>query len=120
MIIKKHPRDTRTLFEDMGTKVFRSSFIPWEAVALMQDFSNSVFLTLYSTSIINAAVLGAVKTKCIYMYPLVHGISENLDKTVLDKIRIKETFDYFNNSGIVLKCIVVESDNEIRLAFNNL
>lgn len=48
LLIKKHPRDSRTVYEDAGLSVMESSSTPWEVVQLCQDLSNKMLLTCTS------------------------------------------------------------------------
>lgn len=59
LLIKTHPRDVRTVYEDHGLEVFRGSWVPWEISQLNYDFSEHVFLSMLSNSVLNAtAMLG--------------------------------------------------------------
>ncbi len=59
LLIKTHPRDVRTVYEDHGLEVIPGSWVPWEISQLNYDFSEHVFLSLLSNSVLNAtAMLG--------------------------------------------------------------
>ena len=64
ILIKIHPRDLRSVYSDNGFKVDRNSNIPWEAIQLSGDFSDKVFLTATSGSVLAGSFMAerAVKT----------------------------------------------------------
>lgn len=70
LIIKLHPRDTSGNFESTGLKIYKSSSIPWEAIQLNGDFSNHVFLSTTSSSVLGVNMMLENKTKTIFLYRL--------------------------------------------------
>lgn len=68
LLIKKHPRDTRTIFEDNGFIVDSNSSVPWEVIQLSNDFSNKVFLTATSGSVLGGNLFCKKPVKTFYLY----------------------------------------------------
>lgn len=68
LLIKLHPRDKRTVYEDNGFKVDKNSSIPWEAIQLSGDFTNKVFLTVTSGSVLAGSLMSEEKVNTYYMY----------------------------------------------------
>lgn len=79
LLVKMHPRDDRDVYEKQGITVSRNSAIPWEVIQLNQDFSNYVFLTVSSGSVINASAMLDDKIPTFFLYPLVKGRNAYID-----------------------------------------
>lgn len=77
LLIKVHPRDKRTLYADSGFKVDKNSSVPWEAIQLSLDFSNKIFVTATSGSVLAGNLMFENKVKTYYMYKQCN-LSENL------------------------------------------
>lgn len=70
LLVKLHPRDARHCYEDCGIKVSRNSSVPWELIQLNHDFSNHVFLTVSSGSVINASAMLGDQIPTGFLFPL--------------------------------------------------
>lgn len=70
LLIKTHPRDIRTLYHDNGFNVDKNSSIPWEAIQLVGDFSDKVFLTVNSTSVLSGSTMAEKPVRTYYMFKL--------------------------------------------------
>lgn len=70
LIIKIHPRDTRTIYLDNGFCVDKNSDIPWEVIQLSADFSDKIFLTVNSGSVLAGSFMSEKPVKTYYMYKL--------------------------------------------------
>ena len=68
--MKTHPRDPRNIYEENGFKVDKNSAIPWEVIQLSGDFSDKVFLTATSGSVLAGSFLSEKPTRTLYTYPL--------------------------------------------------
>lgn len=68
LIIKIHPRDRRSIYEDNGFKVDRNSTVPWEAIQLSGDFENNVFLTATSSSALAGSLMSEEPIETYYLY----------------------------------------------------
>lgn len=70
LLVKIHPRDTRTIYQDNGFNVDKNSVIPWEVIQLSGDFSDKVFLTINSTSVLSGSTMSEKPVITYYMYKL--------------------------------------------------
>lgn len=70
LLVKVHPRDDIKKFEKEGVKVDKNSNVPWEVVQLGRDFSNHVFMTANSTSVLSISLLQKNAPKIFFMYKL--------------------------------------------------
>lgn len=99
LLIKIHPRDLRTIYSDNGFNVDKNSLIPWEAIQLSSDFSDKVFLTINSGSVLSGSTMSEKPVKTFYMYKLCN-IKENRScqknaqdiEALLCKSSMKEVF----------------------------
>ncbi len=72
LIIKTHPRDKRTVYIDSGLKIYKNSFIPWEAIQLNNDFSDKVLLTVNSSSVLTVNMMVKKKARALFLYKCCH------------------------------------------------
>lgn len=70
LLVKLHPRDNTGAFEKAGLHIDKNSDVPWEAIQLNYDFSNHVFLTATSTSVLTINLLLAKHPDVYFLYPL--------------------------------------------------
>ena len=70
LIVKVHPRDSIDRFVSAGLNVDNNSAIPWEAIQLGRDFSNHIFLTVNSGSVLSVSMLQEKKPKIHFLYKL--------------------------------------------------
>lgn len=68
LLVKKHPRDTRDVYKRNNIKVMKNSYIPWEAIQLSCDFSDKIFISATSTSIISANLMVDKPVKSYYFF----------------------------------------------------
>ncbi len=94
LLIKMHPRDTRGLYEKEGFKVDKNSSVPWEAIQLSSDFSDKVFLSTTSGSVLAGSLLSEKPVKTIYMYNFCYADNNNLAKGSITSINnlLKDEF----------------------------
>lgn len=69
LLVKKHPRDNRTVYEDAGLAVMGRSDVPWEIAQICGVADESVCLTISSGSFINAAALVGGDAAGIFFAP---------------------------------------------------
>lgn len=77
LIVKTHPRDARVIYEKNGFFVDKNSTVPWEVIQLTGDFSDKVFLTATSGSVLAGSFMSAKPVKTVYLYKLCN-ISNNI------------------------------------------
>lgn len=68
LLVKIHPRDTRTEFRDYGFRLDANTHIPWEAIQLSGDFQDKVFLTTLSGSALAGSLMMENPVKTFYMF----------------------------------------------------
>ena len=68
ILIKKHPRDWRTVYEDSGYIVDGNSAIPWEALQCCINLSDKVLISTFSSSVLSGSMMleGGVETWILY------------------------------------------------------
>lgn len=68
LLVKVHPRDNIERFQKEGLTVDKNSSAPWEAIQLNYDFSNHVFITVCSGSVlaINSVIPNPPRTCLLY------------------------------------------------------
>lgn len=69
LLIKLHPRDFRTIYEDAGFNVDRNSTYPWEVIQLSLDFSSKVLLTINSGGVMSISMLTEKSPSIFFLYP---------------------------------------------------
>lgn len=100
MIIKVHPRDSRKIYRNMGFEIWENSEIPWEIIQVNNDFSEKVFISLSSGSILNFSAMLNEDNKAYYLFPCVKGRNNQFDdyceelKKILKKL---QTLGYCQN-----------------------
>lgn len=115
LLVKTHPRDNRSIYREKGLNVMENSRIPWEIIQLNHDFSNHVFITLSSGSVLTASAILDEEINTYYLYPVVKEKNEAffyqnekmLKNTLLilnktgkcQSHHIIEHIDMFENSG---------------------
>lgn len=100
LLVKVHPRDRRDIFTGSGLHIDNNSYVPWEVIQLCVDFSNSVFLTATSGSVLAGSFLTERHVKTFYLYDMCNveynevakNSVENINKLINDK-RMKDIFD---------------------------
>ena len=85
LLIKVHPRDNPERFTREGLRVDPNSDIPWEVIQMAHIFSDKVFLTVLSGSVINLAPISGNQYKAYVLFPLVD----------VDKIPTAKNFSVF-------------------------
>lgn len=70
LLVKTHPRDTRSIYTDNGFNVDKNSSIPWEAIQLSGDFSDKIFMTINSGSVLSGSTMSEKTVRTYYMYKL--------------------------------------------------
>ena len=107
LLIKAHPRDNVQRFEEIGVQVDKMSEAPWEAVFLNYDFSDKVFLTIISGSVINLNLMYRCSPKTFLLYKL-FGDKNNNSMT-----RCIKMFENIYKTGKINNCEVIRDLDEI-------
>lgn len=94
LLIKVHPRDIRGVYEKNGFKVDKNSSIPWEAVQLSGDFSDKVFITATSGSVLAGSFMSEKPTRTFYVFKCCdisnNKTAQNTAKSIVDLLNNRE------------------------------
>lgn len=97
IIVKMHPRDDRTVYQDYGINVMESSWIPWEVIQLIGKFEKIVFLTVDSGAFITISALMSRCGKGIFLYPEIQNSNREF---VNRKAEIKKVLTKLHSIGL--------------------
>ena len=105
IMVKLHPRENEPQrYEELGVTIDENSDIPFEVVQLVRDFSNNVFITCLSGSVINFASILPKQTTTYLTYGMlpekieaIKTICDMFDKTIANMEKATD-----NRSFIVL------------------
>jgi len=74
LLVKLHPRSVVDRFAEYGINTSKIIGIPWEVIQLNHDFSNHVFLTISSGSVVSPHLLMNVNVPTFFLF---HCLNEN-------------------------------------------
>lgn len=100
LLVKVHPRDDKSRFEEAGIKVDQNSSVPWEAIQLNYNFDNHIFLTTTSGSVLSVSAIVENAPKTFFMYDLCkRGINERFEQSIrmFEKIYHEKTNSFLVN-----------------------
>ena len=80
LLIKIHPRDKRTIYTDNNFCVDKNSCIPWEAIQLSGNFSDKVFMTVNSGSVLSGSTMSKNAVRTYFMFKLCNVNNNDLGK----------------------------------------
>ncbi|MEG0687792.1 MAG: hypothetical protein RR466_03800 [Hungatella sp.] len=112
LMIKVHPRDTRTVYEDAGLQVNRNSDIPWEVIQLNHDFSNYIFISLSSGSVLTASAMLGDDIESYYLFPVVAGKNTNFDEHSANVLL--PLIEKLHNANLCTRCKCLQNIDELR------
>ena len=81
IIVKKHPRNFSTYYEDSGYNVYKYQSIPFEIICANQNFENSLLISSFSTACFSPNILFGQEPFIILTFKLTGLDSEMDDKT---------------------------------------
>jgi hypothetical protein len=110
-ILKKHPRDTRTVFEEKGIRVMQSSNMPWEVIQLNNNFENQIFISVSSSSVLTASALMGDSIETYLLYPFYYGINKEIDD--FNKRNITDLIHKLQDEGVCINHRLISDINEI-------
>ena len=70
ILVKIHPRDYRTVYQDAGFAVDKNSSVPWEIIQLSYDFDHCTFLTVNSGAILLGNAVSSDPVSSYFLYKL--------------------------------------------------
>lgn len=114
LIIKKHPRDNRDVFEKAGIHVAKVSNLPWEVCQLCCDYSNHILISISSGSLltINSSIENPITS--YYLFPCCH-----YQKNSIAKISVNAIENLFNNPNMKMKLRNIKIVSDIKDIFEN-
>lgn len=78
LLVKMHPRDSRSVYRDAGLAVMDRSDVPWEVAQLCGDADQIVCATATSGAFLNAAALLGKSPRGVFCVPAAERAGENL------------------------------------------
>lgn len=116
IIVKIHPRNTINRFSDAGYITNVNTSVPWEIIALNQNFSNTMLMTISSGSSITSYFISKKKAdKSILLYEM-DGIDRSKltpSLVVFDKICKNDSYFVYPHTLDELKNILLEKKEQI-------
>ncbi len=100
LLIKTHPRDRRTVYEEYGLSIDTNSSAPWEAIQLCYDFSGKVFLSATSSSLLAGSLMSDQPIEAYYLFCMCDLRENYAEKTVSQIQRVlnhPKTKEIFSN-----------------------
>ena len=97
LLIKKHPRDSRMIFEEHGFKVDSNSSIPWEALQFEINLNGKTLLTVNSGAVISTSLLFGSNVKSVYVYNICQYESNSLAVASIKNIDSLIKSDFFKD-----------------------
>lgn len=70
LIVKGHPRINLSDINTSGIKILKWSSIPWEAILLNESYSDHVFITPISGSLLSVNIMQEKGAETYFLYPL--------------------------------------------------
>lgn len=100
VIIKIHPRNPRDRFKNKGYKTNENTSIPWEVIAINNDFKNTTLVTISSGAVIMPKLLFGINARVVMLYKCFKDKLPNIDKSVEEFFLKYETI-YKSNIRII-------------------
>lgn len=111
LIIKKHPRDLRDVYEKSNFIVDKNSAIPWEVIQLVYDFKDHIFLTATSGSVLTINSLVPNKAKTYFLFNLCNIKNNYIAKKVAELLN--NYLKNFSNNKIFKNVFVINKITDI-------
>ena len=110
LMVKLHPRNPVDRFTKLGIKTIGQSGIPWEVIVMNHDFSNNIFITIASGSILSPRIVFGDNIPTFMLYNCINILPPILKQknfqSFIEKFRdkygksdfyIPDNFDDFKN-----------------------
>lgn len=107
-IVKLHPRDASGNFEKSGLKILTNSQIPWEAIQLNGNYSDKVFLSATSGSVLGVNMILEKKIKTVFLFDLCDLSNNSAVKIAVDKFA-----DLFGTNNILDDICIAKSMDDV-------
>lgn len=70
LIVKNHPRVNLSEIKNRNIKIYKDSYIPWEAILFNENYADHVFLTSISGSLLLVNLMQEKGAETYFLYPL--------------------------------------------------
>lgn len=101
LMVKLHPRNPIDRFTELGIKTIGQSGCPWEVIAMNHDFSNNVFLTIASASVLSPRIIFDDNIPTFMLYNCTKVLSPMLQKENFQKF-IEKFRSKYGKSGFYI------------------
>lgn len=101
LMVKLHPRNPVDRFSKLGIKTIGQSGCPWEVIAMNHDFSNNVFLTIASGSVLSPRIIFDDNIPTFMLYNCTKVLSPMLQKENFQKF-IEKFRSQYGKSGFYI------------------
>lgn len=96
LMVKIHPRNSKNRFKELGIQTNANTTIPWELIAINEDFSQTTLITISSGSSITSYFIAECKAKrSIMLYELPMFSKEELTPSIVVFDKICKEDEYF-------------------------
>lgn len=103
LIVKKHPRDIRDIYDQLGVPVFKGSDLPWEVIQILLSMADKILITVTSGAFISVSAMLESGYKGVFLYPEINQFNDEYKNYVE---RIDETIEKLHNSSRCSNIIV--------------
>lgn len=103
IIVKLHPRDTRSIYQENGITIMKNSFVPWEVMHMNLMEEEKVLLTATSGAFLGSSAMLDSTMPAIYLYPCLKCGEERFVKIrqgIQDKLHLLHENNLCNNVKI--------------------
>lgn len=107
LLVKMHPRDTRTVYKDNGIAVMENSFTPWEVMQFDNLSKDKVLLTINSGAFLSISALINQSTRGIFLY---NYAGCNTESFIKRSDQIEATINGLHNLGKCKSIFVAKPD----------
>ena len=80
LLVKQHPRDARTVYQESGIRVMKNSFVPWEIMHMNLEDSEKVLLTTTSSAFLGSSAMLGSSMKAYFLSDCLSCQSEYIEK----------------------------------------
>lgn len=90
-VVKLHPRDTRSVYQENGISVMKNSFVPWEIMHMNMMEEEKVLLTATSGAFLGSSAMLDSTMPAIYLFPCLKCEAEffvKIRQEIRDKLNI--------------------------------
>lgn len=113
LMIKTHPRDRRSIYQEAGFCVDKNASIPWEVIQIIGDFNDKKYITATSGSVLAGSFMTDTPVKTLYVYKLCD--LENNKAAQISARNIENILNVPDLKGLLRNVSIVEKIEDILL-----